>query len=116
MNLTSAWQRVLRWFGLASEKTAIDRARLLLQQGLVEEAIFVCRDILYATLVALARAAQLALPSGDQDERSYALNDTLAELGVYADPVHQQIQQWLQMVNWPCKAPSTNLRSAMCNR
>jgi tetratricopeptide (TPR) repeat protein len=97
MGVKSIWQRLLQWLGLATERTALDRAEQLLQQGLIEEAIFACRDILYSTLISLARAARIAMPAGDQDERAYALNDTLSQLGVYAEPLHQQIRQWLRL-------------------
>jgi len=97
MGVSEAWQGLLRWLGLASEPTQLDRARQFLNDGNVEEAIFVARDVLYTTLVGLGRAARIGMPPGDQDERAFALNDSLVQMGVYAEPMYKQIQQWLQL-------------------
>jgi tetratricopeptide (TPR) repeat protein len=91
------WQKVLNWIGLASEPTPLERARELLSQGQLEDAILIARDILFSTLTSLSRAANIAMPPGGQDERAYALNESLGEMGVYAEPMYHQIQQWIRL-------------------
>ena len=97
MSIPQLWQRALQWLGITSERTPLDRASTLLESGHIEEAILTCRTVLFRTLVDLTTAARLALPSGSQDERAYAMNTMLSQLGVYAEPMYDAIQSWLHM-------------------
>jgi tetratricopeptide (TPR) repeat protein len=98
MGIAEVWRRIARRLGLIDETTPLDRAQQALARGQVEEAIFFCRSVLFTTLMSLAQAARLPRPSGgDQDEKAYYLNDSLARAGVYAEPVHKQIQGWVRI-------------------
>ena len=88
----------MKLLGFATDPTPLERAQLLLQQGQIEEAIFIGRSVLFNTLSSLAQAARIPRPqTGDQDERAFALNDALTKMGVYAEPMHKQIQQWVHL-------------------
>ena len=94
----SVWHRILKILGFAAEPTPLERADTLLQRGQIEEAIFICRTVLFNTLLSLAQAARIPRPqSGDQDERAFHLNDALAKMGVYAEPMFKQVQQWVRI-------------------
>ncbi len=81
-----------------AEPTPLERAQALLQRGQIEEAIFLCRHQLFTLLSSLAQAARVARPSaGDQDERAFAMNDALYQMGVYAEPIYKSVQNWLQI-------------------
>jgi tetratricopeptide (TPR) repeat protein len=84
--------------GFVTEPTPFERAQSLLQRGQIEEAIFICRTVLFNTLTSLAQAARISrTQTGDQDERAYQLNDALANMGVYAEPLHKQVQHWISL-------------------
>lgn len=96
MGGTSVWQRIRRAFGGITAPTPFDSARASLQNGQLEEALLTCRAEIFRTLTVLAHTARLPIPQvRDQDERAYALNDTLATHGVYALPMSEQIRRWI---------------------
>ncbi len=98
MGVTDIWRDVLTRLGFIAPTGQLDRARKLLQHGQLEEAVLVCREVLFSTLTFVSQSMGIAMPrQSSQEERAFALNEELFAAGLYNESRQQQIHRWISI-------------------